>query len=115
MLTVTASSGPSSVPEYKYVRTDSRVTTLDAFVYNNNNNNKKPDEMDTGTSSRPVTNTSSRPETNTVEVTRKPRVEVRLTSVLQLRKQIRKQENTGSNKFGCKGPFFFTDEPYGTL
>lgn len=30
-----------------------------------------------------------------VETVKKPRVEVRLTSILQLRKEIKKQENTG--------------------
>lgn len=65
----------SSVPEYKYVRTDSRATTLDAFVY-------KPEEVNT--------------EAITTEVIKKPRVEVRLTSVLQLRKEIKKQENIGT-------------------
>jgi DNA mismatch repair protein MLH1 len=71
------SSGSSSIPEYKYVRTDSRVTTLDTFVHNN----KSKQEAQV---------------TNTVQVVQKPRVEVRLTSVLQLRKQVKKQENIGT-------------------
>lgn len=62
------------MPEYKYVRTDSKVTTLDTFVY------KPTDDMEVD---------------QEVQVTKKPRVDVRLTSVLQLRKEVKKQESTG--------------------
>ncbi|KAI9475410.1 MAG: histidine kinase-like ATPase [Benjaminiella poitrasii] len=70
---ISGSSNNTNVPEYKYVRTDSKVTTLDAFVH-------KP------------SNTMDRDEPVVVN---KSRVEVRLTSVLQLRKEVKKQENLG--------------------
>ncbi|KAI7898874.1 histidine kinase-like ATPase [Cokeromyces recurvatus] len=66
----------NNTPEYKYVRTDSKITTLDTFVHKRG------------------TTTLGHDETH-VEVIHKARVEVRLTSVLQLRKEIKKQENIG--------------------
>ncbi|KAI8372670.1 histidine kinase-like ATPase [Choanephora cucurbitarum] len=68
-----------NVPEYKYVRTDSRVTTLDAFVHSKSNPSC-------------ASLAGDKDETHLMEVS-KPRVEVRLTSVLQLRKEIKKAEN----------------------
>ncbi|RCH81931.1 DNA mismatch repair protein, partial [Rhizopus stolonifer] len=74
----TAPSSNTSIPEYKYVRTDSRVTTLDAFIHKPTPMQKDTMEID------------AEPIINTID---KPRVKVRLTSVLQLRKQIKKAEN----------------------
>ncbi|KAI8327433.1 histidine kinase-like ATPase, partial [Blakeslea trispora] len=57
-----------NVPEYKYVRTDSRVTTLDAF-YTGDKNKGVNHLMEVDTDA------------------------IRLTSILQLRKEIKKAEN----------------------
>lgn len=69
------------MPEYKYVRTDSRVTTLDTFVYRPKE--AEPMEVD------------QQAETRQTQIVKKPRVDVRLTSVLQLRKEVKKEENAG--------------------
>ncbi|KAI8647179.1 hypothetical protein BD408DRAFT_378988 [Parasitella parasitica] len=87
VLTCKIESTSAAVPEYKYVRTDSRVTTLDTFVF------KPP------TQQHPEENEAMHLDTEdssylSVETTKKPRVDVRLTSILQLRKEIKKQENT---------------------
>ena len=75
------------MPEYKYVRTDSRVTTLDAFVHSKSNPSC-------------ASLAGDKDETHSMEVdtVSKPRVEVRLTSVLQLRKEIKKAENQGKDR-----------------
>ncbi|CAO0789459.1 unnamed protein product [Mucor circinelloides] len=86
-------SKSTTVPEYKYVRTDSRVTTLDTFIY-------KP-ALQQPQQTRPESEDSMEIDTDdashlSVETSRKPRVEVRLTSILQLRKDIKKQENAAA-------------------
>lgn len=78
------------MPEYKYVRTDSRVTTLDTFVFKPTTQQKQQSENDE--SMQVDTDELS---SLSVETVKKPRVEVRLTSILQLRKDIKKQGNTG--------------------
>ncbi|CEP07599.1 hypothetical protein [Parasitella parasitica] len=78
---------PQAIPEYKYVRTDSRVTTLDTFVF------KPPAPQSSGDNGAKDMDTDDSSHLS-VETVKKPRVEVRLTSILQLRKDIKKQENT---------------------
>ncbi|KAI8973504.1 DNA mismatch repair protein hexB [Mycotypha africana] len=90
-----SSTRSSNVPEYKYVRTDSRVTTLDTFLYNPENAARAAETLNaesssTDSSQPPVASVTT---TCSVEVIKKTRVEVRLTSVLNLRKEIKKQEN----------------------
>lgn len=83
---------PTTVPEYKYVRTDSRVTTLDTFIYKPTQQQQQSLTEQADDSMEIDTDESSH---LSVETSKKPRVEVRLTSILQLRKDIKKQENAG--------------------
>ncbi|KAI8374834.1 DNA mismatch repair protein Mlh1 [Blakeslea trispora] len=83
---VSSSNQKHNVPEYKYVRTDSRVTTLDAFVHSKSNPSfaSIPGDKNKGVNHLMEVDT---------DASSKPRVEVRLTSILQLRKEIKKAEN----------------------
>lgn len=83
---------PTTIPEYKYVRTDSRVTTLDTFVYKPTQQQQQQSHTETEDSMEIDTDESL---PLSVETSNKPRVEVRLTSILQLRKDVKKQENAG--------------------
>ncbi|KAG1597240.1 hypothetical protein G6F47_007488 [Rhizopus delemar] len=72
------------VAEYKYVRTDSRMNQLESFGYSvqpkRQRINQGVEEMDIDQ------------PTPLIEITKRPRVEVRLTSLLQLRKEVKKNE-----------------------
>ncbi|KAG1176717.1 hypothetical protein G6F70_003085 [Rhizopus microsporus] len=67
--------------EYKYVRTDSKMNQLETFGYSIQSKRARTEnDMDQAN------------EMPLIKVTKKPRVEVRLTSLLQLRKEVKKDE-----------------------
>ncbi|KAG1235452.1 hypothetical protein G6F68_001886 [Rhizopus microsporus] len=67
--------------EYKYVRTDSKMNQLETFGYSIQSKRAHTEnDMDQAN------------EMPLIKVTKKPRVEVRLTSLLQLRKEVKKDE-----------------------
>ncbi|ORE06950.1 DNA mismatch repair protein MutL [Rhizopus microsporus var. microsporus] len=69
------------VAEYRYVRTDSKMNQLETFGYSiQPKRSRTENDMDQAN------------EMPLIEVTKKPRVEVRLTSLLQLRKEVKKDE-----------------------
>ncbi|KAG2194488.1 hypothetical protein INT46_009673 [Mucor plumbeus] len=93
-------STSATVPEYKYVRTDSRVTTLDTFVFKPTAQQKQQTENEDS-----MQIDTDELSSLSVETVKKPRVEVRLTSILQLRKEIKKQENTAVTNIFSKHTF----------
>ncbi|KAK4520142.1 uncharacterized protein ATC70_008273 [Mucor velutinosus] len=87
---------PMTVPEYKYVRTDSRVTTLDTFVYKPTQQQQQQQQQSHTENENFMGVDTDESSHLSVETSQKPRVEVRLTSILQLRKDIKKQENAAT-------------------
>lgn len=75
---------PGPVAEYKYVRTDSRMNQLESFGYSVQ---PKRQRIDQGVEEMDIDQ-----PTPLIEITKRPRVEVRLTSLLQLRKEVKKNE-----------------------
>ncbi|KAG0899197.1 hypothetical protein G6F34_004941 [Rhizopus arrhizus] len=70
---------PGPVAEYKYVRTDSRMNQLESFGYSVQ---PKRQRIDQGVEEMDIDQPMP-----LIEITKRPRVEVRLTSLLQLRKE----------------------------
>jgi DNA mismatch repair protein MLH1 len=83
------------VAEYHYVRTDSTRTTMDRFLNNKPSLVESNDAMEVD-KDNVIAENAAPPEQQQIEVVKGPRVEVRLGSVLQLRKDLKKEESAGT-------------------
>lgn len=92
----TTNGNGKSVAEYHYVRTDSTRTTMHRFLNNKPSIIQNNESMDVDADNVTATESTAPPQQQQIEVTKRPRVEVRLGSVLQLRKEIKKEESPGT-------------------
>ncbi|KAI9263311.1 putative DNA mismatch repair protein MlH1 [Phascolomyces articulosus] len=81
-------STPNKVAAYNLVRTDSRITTLDTFIQRSEDGNElntDPMEVNNESPAQPISSQSMK----------KPRVDVQITSILNLRNAVKKSEHSG--------------------